>query len=226
MTDDELDAQLDALLRDAARTYHRPPDLPETESLWAAIDQALPAQAGMERPRLTVVRSEPVRRRTLLANPWLRTAAVLLLGVAIGRVSTRLSVRPGAPADVVASADTRPSTAADRSEADRVATTEYLGRTEALLAQLPAELEAQRADPAYQTQADALLLQTRLLMDSPAATDPTLRSLFDDLELVLAQVVRLKADRDRTRVELLQQSLEQRDVLPRLRDAVADNAAD
>jgi len=39
-------------------------------------------------------------------------------------------------------------------------------------------------------------------------------------------VVRLKADRDRTRVELLQQSLEQRDVLPRLRDAVADNAAD
>jgi hypothetical protein len=87
-------------------------------------------------------------------------------------------------------------------------------------------LEARRADPAYQTQADALLLQTRLLMDSPAAADPTLRSLFDDLELVLAQVVRLKADRDRTRVELLQQSLEQRDVLPRLRDAVADNAAD
>jgi hypothetical protein len=137
-----------------------------------------------------------------------------------------VSVRAGAPADVVATAETRPSTAADRSEVDRVATTEYLGRTEALLAQLPAELEARRADPAYQTQADALLLQTRLLMDSPAATDPTLRSLFDDLELVLAQVVRLKADRDRTRVELLQQSLEQRDVLPRLRDAVADNAAD
>jgi hypothetical protein len=231
MTDDDFDPQFEALLRDAARTYHRPPDLPETESLWAAIDRALPTvSAGMERPRLAVVRDEPApRRRTLLANPWLRTAAVLLLGVAIGRVSTRVPVRAGAPASVASAGATGPSTTderAERSEADRVATTEYLGRTEALLAQLPAELEARRADPAYQTQADALLLQTRLLMDSPAATDPTLRSLFDDLELVLAQVVRLKADRDRTRVELLQQSLEQRDVLPRLRDAVADNAAD
>ena len=116
MTDDELDPQFEALLRDAARTYHRPPDLPETESLWAAIDQVLPAQAGttaesgMERPRLTVVRSEPApRRRTLLANPWLRTAAVLLIGVAIGRVSTRVTVRTDAPPTVAASEGSRPS---------------------------------------------------------------------------------------------------------------------
>ena len=241
MKDEDFDAQLEALLRDAARTYHRPPDFPETESLWAAIDQALPphgtAATGMERPRLTVVRVDPApRRRRFLANPWLRTAAVLLLGVAIGRVSTRVSGRAGAGSAVAATAATaasRPSAATSPSalagelgDADRVATTEYLGRTEALLAALPAELETRRGDPAYHSQADALLLQTRLLMDSPAAADPALRSLFDDLELVLAQVVRLRADRDRTRVELLQQSLEQRDVLPRLRDAVADNAAD
>jgi len=226
MTDD----QLDALLKDAAQTYHRPPDLPETESLWAAIDQALPTgPVGMERPRLTVVRAEP-RRRSWLANPWLRTAAVLLCGVAIGRLSARAGGF-GAPAAVpsvasVSTVERDAAAAADRTDADRVATNEYLGRTQALLAALPAELHARRADPAYHSQADALLLQTRLLLDSPAASDPALRSLFDDLEVVLAQVVRLRADRDPTRVELLQQSLEQRDVLPRLRDAVADNAAD
>jgi hypothetical protein len=233
MTDEDFDPQLDALLRDAARTYNRPPDFPETESLWAAIDQALPAGSeGVERPRLTVVRGEVPSRRRLLANPWLRTAAVLLLGVALGRVSTRVSVRAGAPSSTTTTSRTPTAarqpdaSAGERTDADRVATTEYLGRTEALLAALPAELEARRGNPAYHSQADALLLQTRLLMDSPAAADPALRSLFDDLELVLAQVVRLHADRDRTRVELLQQSLEQRDVLPRLRDAVADNAAD
>jgi hypothetical protein len=43
---------------------------------------------------------------------------------------------------------------------------------------------------------------------------------------VLAQVVRLSADRDSTRIDFLNEALEQRDVLPRLRDAVADNAGD
>jgi len=236
MTDDPLDARLDALLRDAARTYNRPPDLPETEALWTAIDAALPdTPAGMERPRLTVMRADHAARdtravRRLLASPWLRTAAVLVIGVALGRLSARVAA-PARTAVASTAAVRVPILERDPDVAtlpavDRAATTEYLGRTQALLAALPAELESRRGDPAYHTQADALLLQTRLLLDSPAAADPALRSLFDDLELVLAQVVRLRADRDPTRVELLQQSLEQRDVLPRLRDAVADNAAD
>ena len=234
MKDDDLDARLDALLRDAARTYHRPPDFPETESLWAAIDQVLPAEqaaqivAGMERPRLTVVHDAPAPRRRLLANPWLRTAAVLLLGVAIGRVSTRVPVRAAERPSVAAATESvRPSPKdGDLADIDRVATTEYLGRTEALLAQLPAELQARRADPAYQSQADALLLKTRLLMDSPAAADPALRSLFDDLELVLAQVVRLQNDStSHTELDLIRRALQQRDVIPRLRTAVADISA-
>jgi len=226
MTDHIPDDEFERLLRDAAQTYHRPPDLPETEDLWAVIDAQLPLA---ERPHLTVVRGTSSRRRAWLANPWLRTAAGILIGVALGRATATRAPQTAptvATAERLGDATPAPNAPNGVPGLDRVATTEYLGRTEALLAALPDELKAPRADPTYHTQADALLLQTRLLLDSPAAADPQLRSLFDDLEIVLAQVVRLRADRDPTRVELLQQSLEQRDVLPRIRDAVADNAAD
>ena len=147
-----------------------------------------------------------------------RKPAIAALLVQIER-----GLRTALPAAALPAADLP---AADLPGADHEATTEYLGRIETLLAGLPDELRARRADPAYLSRADALLLRTRLLLDSPAAADPALRSLFDDLEIVLAQVVRLSADRDPMRVDLLTQSLEQRDVLLRLRDAVADHAAD
>ena len=221
MTDDELDR----LLRDAARTYRRPPDLADTDALWTDVERALDAA-----PALTVVRGDdvaPVRHRTWWASPWLRTAAVLLLGVAIGRLSTRVSARAAvAPSVAVAPNATVPNATVPNVVPVRdVATHEYLGRAAVLLAALPDELRSRRSDPAYLSQADALLLQTRLLLDSPAAADPALRALLEDLELVLAQVVRLDAARDSMNVDFLQQALQQRDVLPRLRDAVADKAA-
>jgi hypothetical protein len=43
---------------------------------------------------------------------------------------------------------------------------------------------------------------------------------------VLAQVVRLQVDQGGTELELIRQALEQRDVLPRLRTAVANISAD
>jgi hypothetical protein len=218
MTDD----QFDRLMRDAARTYNAPSEPPRADALWAAIDAEL-ADEIIAPPTLAVLRGNerprvrpPEPRRAPWANPWLRMAAVLLFGVALGRASMRLTADDPA---VVA-------TSADVVAPEQGLTSEYLGQTTALLAELPAELRAARSDSAYLSRADDLLLRTRLLLDSPAAADPTMRSLFDDLEIVLAQVVRLNADRDPTRVDLLTQSLEQRDVMPRLRDAAAENAAD
>jgi hypothetical protein len=52
-----------------------------------------------------------------------------------------------------------------------------------------------------------------------------MRSLLEDLELVLAQVVRLQNGTDRTEVDLINRALEQRDVIPRLRTAAADISA-
>jgi hypothetical protein len=78
----------------------------------------------------------------------------------------------------------------------------------------------------YMNRAHDLLLTTRLLLDSPAAADPRFRALLEDLELVLAQVVRLQSEQRRDELDLIRQALEQRDVLLRLRTAVADISAD
>src|SRR6266702_5415720 len=60
---------------------------------------------------------------------------------------------------------------------------------------------------------------TRLMLDSPAANDARLKSLLEDLELLLAQIAQLPASGDREDVQLINQGLEQRSVLLRLRTA-------
>jgi hypothetical protein len=66
-----------------------------------------------------------------------------------------------------------------------------------------------------------VLGSTRLLLDSPAASDPRLRELLDDLELVLAQIVQLSgAPLTAEERALLEGSVKARDLLPRIRSAV------
>jgi hypothetical protein len=83
MTDHQND-ELDALLRAAAQDYNRPGETPR-DRMWAAI------QAGRS-PRLA---SRPAARRTWFIP--LATAAVLVLGIAIGRVYERLTTRSATP---------------------------------------------------------------------------------------------------------------------------------
>jgi hypothetical protein len=89
----------------------------------------------------------------------------------------------------------------------------------ALLVSLPSSREF-NADGKMVERAGELLSTTRLLLDSPAAEDPELKVLLDDLELVLAQVVRLSSRRHDQEMELITDALEERDVLPRLQNAV------
>ena len=222
MKDEQLDPEFEALMRDAARTYNAPPEMADPDATWRAIERALPASgAAGDAAR------HPAARRSW-ARPWtqplVRMAAMLLVGVAVGRASVG-SKAPAPDATAIASIASARTTDSAPS-AEQVATDRYLARTEALLAGLPDELRARRGDAAFLSRADALLLQTRLLLDSPAAADPALRALLDDLEVVLAQVVRLDARRDPVEVDFLHEALEQRDVLPRLREAVADNATE
>ncbi len=204
MTED----QFDHLMNDAAAHYNVPPNNPPLNEMWAAIETETFGRRIERAPT----------RRSLLANPWLRMAAVLVLGVAIGRVSMRLSQKP-APA-AVAVADAKP--AASDPESYDLTTERYLGQTVTLLVGLPGQLQNGKTDSAFIARAGESLSTLRLLMDSPAANNPRMRALFEDLELVLVQVVQMPKTGSATDARLIRQAMQERDVMPRLRDAVAE----
>ena len=209
--------RFDDLLQDALRNYNHPPDEREMplDDMWRSIE----AQAF------------PGRRASRYAQ-WLRVAAALVIGVGIGRLSLVRGRQAATPAPTSQSAPVaeRPAAATDQpSQQLDPATSRYLGQAAALLIALPAEANVGRPDQSFMKRANELLLTTRLLIDSQSGNDPAMRSLLEDLELVLVQVVRLQKEREpsrRTELELIQQALDQRDVIPRLRSAASEYAAD
>jgi hypothetical protein len=223
MTDDRNDRndRFDELLDDALRAYHRPPNerhIPFDE-MWQAIEtQAFPAA------------HRPNHRAHYLA-----IAAALVIGIGIGRFSNLIGrVRPAAVApntslSVGTNSQSTTHNPQPTTQPLDLETSRYLGQAAALLIALPAETNGARPDQPFIKRANDLLLTTRLLLDSPSASDPSLRNLLEDLELVLVQVVRLEKEREsarRTEMELIQQALDQRDVIPRLRSAASEYAAD
>src|SRR2546430_1630534 len=193
MTDDRFEQWL----RDAARDYHRPPATPR-EELWSRIAAARAAR----------------RQQIVVIRPLLRwgvgIAAVLALGVAIGRWSTT-----GSPTSS-GSAGTGERTS---TFVYQLAAAQYLSRTEALLTGFRAEIHGGAPTAQFSVQARDLLCTTRLMLDSPAARDVRLKNLLEDLELVLAQIAQLRSSGDREDVQSINQGLDQRSVLLRLRTA-------
>jgi hypothetical protein len=98
----------------------------------------------------------------------------------------------------------------------------YLARTAALLGSLPSDHTTAQSDTTIANVAGDLLTQTHLLLDSKAGSDPTLHKLLEDLELVLAQVARLRVQRSTSDLQLIHQALAVHDVLPRVHDATVE----
>lgn len=212
MTHDGMDdRELDQALVELRRSYNVPPAVVPTNEMWGRIEgEAFGAR------RMTRLRSAVIPPRAVW---WVGIAAALVVGVGIGRVTSSRE-RAGSHAALPTSADAGPR-ATDTTSYDR-STARYLGQTAALLIALPAEARAGRADGRFAARAAELLTTTRLLLDSPAAADPQVRALLEDVELVLAQIAHLESDRGRVEYELIAQALEQRDLLPRLTAAVAE----
>jgi hypothetical protein len=204
--------RFDELMRDAERTYRTPPT-PDFDAMWKSIER-----------EHFVTPARPAQSR-FFSNRWIGIAATLLIGIALGRGSTMID--RSAPASVTAAPQTVADVPADTmmERPYELETSRYLGQTAALLVALPSEVRSGGTSAQFASRAGDLLTRTRLLMDSPAADDPSMRGLLDDLELVLMQVVRLQNSDNRTDLDLINRALEQRDVIPRLRTAAADISA-
>jgi hypothetical protein len=210
------DHEDEELMREAARTYHVPP-APPLDEMWRRI--------------------EARRIGTAARTRWYRTgialAASLVLGVGIGRYlvpaagdARRMSIAREATPGAEPSDPNAPATAGFVPGIPyEVATRRYLGQTAALLLALPLAVPPGGADARFAAQAQELLSTTRLLLDSPAAADPTMRGLLEDLELVLAQIARLRSTQGEAELDFITSTLEQRDVLPRLGSVAADVAS-
>lgn len=200
MMDKHEDPKFEQWLKDAAKAYHSPLPTPR-EELWA---------------RIQTKRRE---KRVIPLRPWMAwavaAAAVLVLGIGIGRITVRQPQPTPAPTQVVtAEIDSLAN------QAYKVAATQYLSRTEAFLTSFRADANRSASTARLARQARDLLSTTRLMLDSPAANDPRLRSLLEDLELVLMQIALLNPVEDGHERDLITQGMNQSNVLPKLRSAI------
>jgi hypothetical protein len=200
-----MDDRFDEFLREAAQDYQRPPETPR-EEIWARIEAA-------RRPRRAEVvdLAERRRRRWRRYRGPLALAATLVLGVAVGRLTLRSSPSDPAPGPVT------PEGGAPRTSlAARLAAVEHLTMVEVLLT----DYEAGKSDADFVALTRDLLATTRLWLDSDRITDPKLRSLLLDLELVLVQIAQLPAQGRSEERALIDQGMADRQIRPRLRTAI------
>ena len=207
------DKQLDELLADAAKSYRVPPT-PPLDAIWARVE----AEAFAP---VTARRGGPGWYLVAAAM-----AASLVLGVAMGRASNHVNgAATVAAANQAGSASaTNSGTPAEQAAAAPYerSTEEFLGSTALLLAALPRNGSGDQTPTLLPEQAAELLTTTRLLLDSPVGENPRMKALLQDLELVLAQVARLQPRREKVTLTLISQTLEERELVPRIRSAVAD----
>jgi len=209
MKDQKLDT-LDKLLDDARTTYRVPPQ-PAVDAIWQAVE------AEVFEPRIrrdTGLRPGSWRVAAMLA------AASLVIGVFAGRWSAAPRLGGNTPAPgATAIAATHVNTPNQR------ATEEVLGGAAMLFAAMRTTDARGAVAGQYTAQATRLLTSTRMLIDSPAATDPRMQNLLLDLELTLAQIARLQTSRGDSELTLINNAVVERDMVPRIRSAVVDLSA-
>lgn len=213
---DEREDRFDEMLRDAARDYNAPPATPKAE-MWQRISAARKADSqtdgqtdGILPLRPTTLRSVRPAFRLALA-----VAAILVLGVAIGRFTA-----PGelvAPAPNPTTASTTPTPETERPNmAAQVNTSNHLSRVETFLT----EFGTAPASPDFTDQAKNLLGTTRLLLGSKRVDDPRTRILLEDLELILVQIATLNPKDRREDLDFIADGLAQNQLRTRLRNAI------
>ena len=198
--------------------YRRPPEAPRDE-MWVAIEAELPA--GREATDIIAIgpaRRRQTQRKSVWSRQWTAlataAAALLVMGIGLGRLSVVPSGTPVEPAEV--------AWAEVGSGTMRAAAADHFSRTESLLTMVISDARAGRVDAEVGQWARILLLQTRLLIDSSVALDPMILVLLEDVEVILMQVVRLSPQFDGSRsgeLDLITEGIENNDMMLRIRAA-------
>ena len=252
--DESADALLDELLLRFGKDYNAPPDIVPREAMWRVIRQQQPVRhIGVSRfagsrlvwgalaatlllgvgigigvearprgsgqiggatqatPRVAATTNSDSEAQLGTSTPDVRNVQPPSAAVADARDSDpRRSVSGFSPSA--------------RSTAYTLASARHFAAVEALLTSFESSGRDARDDAQMASWARALLSQTRLLLDSPAAANPPRKQLLQDLELILVQMTQLSPADARIDREMINGSVRHADVLDRLRTAVPAGA--
>lgn len=218
----EPNSEVEARIASAARElYHAPPPTP-SEEMWTEIQSRLESDIPV-----VPINSASGRRSRGRMGWWVGIAAALAIGLGLGRLS--LVSTQASDGDPVAVAEVSEHPAAGRSSAQRstlpymLATRNHLDRAESFLTAVRSDRSNGWDDPQIGPWARSLLSRTRLLMVTPAAAAPEMRTLLEDLELMLMQIVVTADTGDPQEARIVDQGLEESDLLFRLRSATSRN---
>ena len=202
------DEKFDDFLRDAARDYNAPVT-PRADALWAAIApevaQAIAPKRRSFRPLYLVVGSA--------------IAATLVLGVAVGRWSSPRSVTPP-----VAMRSATPDSSPVSGHA-RAVTMEHFAEAEVFLTSVRSELKAGLPDAERAERSRDLLVRTRVLLGASQHRSPEIARLLEDLELLLAEIAAMPSSNSSLDQTLLDESMRDGNVIPRIRATLPARAA-
>lgn len=193
------DERFSAHLRAWAADYQAPPETPRDE-MWQAI-----AQRRAER--------RPPARQPQWVRWGIGIAATLALGVALGRMTAPAATEPDAGPSTLAQARDMPVA----NVAYELATRDHVQLVETFFNVFRSEARAGRLDGSFGSAARRLAVQNRMLLTSPAAEDPAVRQLLDDVELVLMQIQQYSATGNSEDLGFIDDGIEQRGVLLKLR---------
>ena len=203
MTEERFEEFLQRALDDM-----EPVPTPPREAMWANIEQARRFARPAERSS-----------RRVWINWGVGLAAMLAIGVGIGRLSVRDAVTPHADTRVAAITDVTPNRTTYR-----IAVAQHLSRADALLTSFRIQPETAAPDPQLARFARDLLTSTQLLLDSPAGDDPKVAALLSDLELILAQIASMSVASPSERA-IIEDGMNRTAVLPRLRTTTSGPTA-
>jgi hypothetical protein len=212
---DERDDEMDAMLIQASRDYNAPASIPRDE-MWARIESA----------RKTRVSVATGRSRWIWPSGAVAAAVLMTLGVVVGRHWERAD-RDGRSAGKSTIATTTASdTTSALSLSYKLVVFKHLANSEALITAFRSAAEHGEVDQQLRDWSKEMLSTTRMLEASATPSDPTLKRLLSDLDLVLTQIKQYAArgTNDPNDLDLIEESINKRGVIAKLRSTLPARA--